>query len=164
MAVPRFKSARHAAEALGFRSGLEEANAKHLERAAHPVLFETFKIKYAIPTSWHTYTPDFRLANGIIVETKGRWLMADRAKMLFVKMQYPDLDIRMVFSRGKTPISAGAKTTCAEWATKHGFPFAEKLIPLAWLKETGPKFTPEEALTRGPIGYQELLMDQRKVK
>lgn len=159
---PRHKNARHAAEALGFRSGLEEANCAHLERLGHPVLYETFKIRYAIPMSWHTYTPDFRLANGIIVETKGRWLMADRAKMLFVKLQYPDLDIRLVFSRGKTPISQGAKTTCAEWATKHGMQYAEKLIPEAWLHEKGPKYSPEDALKRGPIGYQEILQQERR--
>ncbi|MCW2317106.1 hypothetical protein M2322_002660 [Rhodoblastus acidophilus] len=162
--IPRYRNAKHAGEVLGFRSGLEEANSKHLEKHGQPVLYETFKIRYAIPLSWHTYTPDFRLVNGILVETKGRWLMEDRAKMLFVKVQYPDLDIRLVFSRGKTPISTGAKTTCAEWAEKHGMKWAEKLIPLEWLREPGPKYSPEEALRRGPVGYQEIFEAQRKVK
>ncbi len=149
---------------LGFRSGLEGRNAKHLEDLGVPVLFETFKIRYAIPTSLHWYTPDFRLPNGILVETKGRWLMNDRAKMLFVKVQYPDLDIRMVFDRAKAPISPGAKTTCGEWAEKHNMRWAEKLIPAEWTREPGPALTPEEALKRGPIGFQEILEVERRRK
>ena len=83
--------------------------------------------------------------------------MADRAKMLFVRSQYPDLDIRMVFSRGKAPISTGAKTTCAQWAEKHGMIWAEKLIPIAWTKEKGPKVKPADALKLGPVGFRELM-------
>ena len=151
---PRYKNKAHAGLALGFRSGLEETNAAHITKVLKaPVLFETFSIRYAIPLSFHNYTPDFLLPNGIIVETKGLWKMEDRAKHLLVKVQYPELDIRIVFSRGKTPISPGAKTTCAEWATKHGFPWAEKLIPAEWAKEPGPKRKPHEVLKDGPRGY-----------
>lgn len=157
MAFPRHANKEATGFALGFRSGLEEKNAAHLRRLQQPVLFETFKIRYVIPQSLHTYTPDFRLPNGILIETKGRWLMTDRAKMLYVKLQYPDLDVRLVFQRANTPISTGSKTTCAEWAEKHGMQWAEKLIPLTWIKEDGPKMSPEEALKRGPVGYQELL-------
>lgn len=162
---PKFANKEAAGFALGFRSGLEEKNAAHLRRLQHPVLFETFKIRYIIPESVHTYTPDFRLKNGILVETKGRWLMQDRAKMLYVKLQYPELDIRLVFQRANTPISTGAKTTCADWAEKHGMKWAEKLIPISWIREPGPKCTPEEALKLGPVGYRELLaleMTKRK--
>lgn len=159
---PRFRSKKHAGLALGFRSGLEEKNAAHLKSLGVPVLFETLKIRYIIPASWHTYTPDFVLPNGIIVETKGRWLMADRAKMLFVKMQYPALDIRLVFQRGATPISQGAKTTCAEWASKHDMMWAEKLIPEAWTKEKGPLLRPEQVLANPPRGSKELLKMGRK--
>lgn len=101
----------------------------------------------------HHYTPDFLLPNGIIVETKGLWVMQDRAKHLLVKAQYPELDIRLVFSRGKTPISPGAKTTCAEWAEKHGYRWHEKLIPIEWAKEAGPARHPSVVLKAGPLGY-----------
>lgn len=147
---------------LGFRSGLEARNAKHLEAHGEPVLFETFKVKYALPLSWHTYTVDFRLRNGVLIETKGRWLPADRAKHLFVKAQYPDLDIRIVFDRSKALIAPTSSTTLAEWADKHGFRWAEKLIPAEWMAEAGPRVTPEEALTLGPIGYREILATERK--
>lgn len=141
----------------GFRSGLEEANAKHLEAHGEPVLFETFKIPYAVPAKGHTYTPDFRLRNGIIVETKGVWDAQDRAKHLLVKMQYPELDIRLVFTRGKSPISPGAATTVAQWCEKHGFKWAEKLIPVAWLSEPGPAQTVEEVLAQGSVLYRQIL-------
>lgn len=141
----------------GFRSGLEERNAKHLEALGQPVHFETFKLKYVIPQSTHTYTVDFRLVNGILVETKGIWDATDRAKHLFVRTQYPDLDIRIVFSRAASPLYKGSRTTLAGWATKHGFTFAEKLIPEAWVHEGGPKRKPEDVIKDGPLGYREIL-------
>ena len=153
---PRYRNAAHAGKVLGFKSGLEELNAAHIKNVlGQPVLYELLKIRYAIPLSFHTYHPDYELANGIIVETKGRFLREDRVKHLLVKAQYPDLDIRLVFTRAKTPISTGAKMTCGEWATKHGFKFAEKLIPEAWANEPGPKRKPREVIARGPLGYQE---------
>jgi Phage endonuclease I len=151
---PRFRNRAHAGQALGFRSGLEEKNAEHIRSVLSlPVLFESFKIRYAIPLSWHNYTPDFLLPNGIIVETKGRWLPNDRAKHLLVKEQYPELDIRLVFTRSRTPINQGSKMTCAQWADKFGFKWAEKLVPASWAKEPGPARKPHDVLKGGPKGY-----------
>ena len=144
------KGNREAGLRYGFRSGLEEKNAALIEKHGLPVFYEQFKVRYTVPLSFHTYTPDFRLPNNIIVETKGVWDAKDRAKMLLVREQYPDLDIRMVFSRLKSPIAPGSKTTVEQFCAKHGIPCAEKLIPEAWVKEAGPRFTPEEALQRGP--------------
>lgn len=138
---------------LGFRSGLEKKNADHLTANGAPYTFEERKVRYAVPLTWHTYTPDFELANGIIVETKGRWLAQDRAKMLLVRAQYPDLDIRMVFSAASTKIGPNSKTTVTQWADKHSIPWAIKLIPVEWVQEAGPKVKPAEVLKRGPLGY-----------
>ena len=55
--------------------------------------------------------------------------------MALVKEQHPDLDIRMVFTRSKSPISKTSKTTYGMWCEKHGFPYADKLPPLEWLLE-----------------------------
>lgn len=132
----------------GYRSGLEETNAKLLEGLGVPVLFEVLKIRYEIPASLHTYTPDFELPNGIIVETKGKFEPADRAKHLLVHAQWPELDIRFVFQRPSDPINKGSKTTYAMWAEKHGFRWAFKRIPEAWVREEGPKRKPEEVLKR----------------
>lgn len=123
---------------LGFRSGLEEKNGAHLEANGLPVLFEVRKIKYLVPATLRTYTVDFELPNGILVETKGIFDATDRAKHLFIKLQYPGLDIRFVFQRANKPVSPGVKMTCREWAEKHGFKWAEALIPVEWMREPGP--------------------------
>ncbi|RWI06790.1 MAG: hypothetical protein EOQ89_03410 [Mesorhizobium sp.] len=130
----------------GFRSGLEEINARHLEAHGVEVRFETIKVPYVVPETRRTYTPDFPLPNGIIVETKGKLEPKDRAKHLFIKLQHPDLDIRFVFQRPHDKIVKGSKTTYAMWAEKYGFKWATRVIPVDWLKETGPARKPEEVL------------------
>lgn len=122
----------------GFRSGLEEMNAEFLTRKGAAVHFEEVKIKYVVPSIERTYSLDFELPNGIMVETKGKFEPIDRAKHLFIKTQHPDLDIRFVFQRPNTPLRKGSKTTYAMWAEKHGFKYAAKVIPEAWLNEPGP--------------------------
>ena len=118
----------------GFRSGLEEKIAAELTSNGVEYAFEQLKIKYTKPEKPATYTPDFVLPNGIIIETKGRFLTADRQKHLLVKTQYPHLDIRFVFSSSKQRISKQSKTTYADWCAKNGFMFADKSIPKEWLK------------------------------
>lgn len=109
--------------------------ARQLTAANIPYEYESFKVPYITPATPHKYTPDFRLPNGIIVETKGRFVTADRQKHLLIQAQHPELDIRFVFSRSATKISKASKTSYADWCEKHGFKYADKLIPLAWLKE-----------------------------
>lgn len=153
MGFPRFKNRAHAGKVLGFDSGLERINAEHIEKTLGlPLLYETLKIRYVVPESFHIYHPDFELPNGIIVETKGRFLSVDRAKQLLVKAQYPDLDIRYVFTRARTPIGPGAKMTVGQWADKHGYKWAEKLIPASWATEPGPKRKPRDVIAGGPVG------------
>ena len=111
----------------GFRSGLEKINQDHLKAKGVPYGYENHKIPFIEPEKLRHYTPDFFLENGIVVETKGRFLSKDRQKMLLVQEQHPDLEIRFVFSRATTPIYTRSKTTCAMWA--------EKLIPDGWILE-----------------------------
>lgn len=119
----------------GYRSGLEEAVAAQLKEAGVKAEYEQFQIEYVKPQRTSKYTPDWRLPNGIIVETKGRFMTDDRQKHILVKKQWPDLDIRFVFSNSRQRISKTSTTTYGMWAEKHGFKYADKLIPLAWLKE-----------------------------
>lgn len=119
----------------GYRSGLEEKIAADLEAKGIPFEYEKLKIKYVKPAKESTYTPDFRLPNGIIVETKGRFVTADRLKHLEIQKQYPELDIRFVFSNSQQKISKTSKTTYAAWCEKHGYLYADKAIPDAWLAE-----------------------------
>lgn len=117
-----------------YRSGLEEAVSAQIAAHGFPVLYEQHKIRYTRPESQHTYTPDFVLPNGIIIETKGLFTPDDRSKHLFIKAQRPDLDIRFVFSRSKARLSKTSQTTYADWCQKHGFKFADKRIPTEWLE------------------------------
>lgn len=118
-----------------YRSGLEERNMAHIEKAGFTAGFETHFINYVVPAREAKYNPDFILANGIIVETKGLWETADRQKHLLIREQYPELDIRLVFSSSKSKLYSGSKTTYGMWCEKHGIIYADKLVPLAWLKE-----------------------------
>lgn len=117
----------------GYRSGLEDRISKQLKALSVPVKYEEFKIKYEV-NEVRTYTPDFELPNGIIIESKGRFVVADRKKHLLIKKQHPDLDIRFVFSNSRAKINKGSKTTYGMWCDKHGFLYADKLIPEEWIK------------------------------
>lgn len=119
----------------GFRSGLEETIAEQLTSKGVGFSFEELVIPYVKPEKPAKYTPDFVLANGIIIESKGRFLTEDRQKHLLVKKQHPEYDIRFVFSNSRTKISKRSKTTYADWCEKNGFLYADKEIPDAWLKE-----------------------------
>lgn len=119
----------------GYRSGLEGRISKQLKDLDVPVKYEEMKIKYAV-NEVRTYTPDFELPNGIIIESKGRFVVADRKKHLLIKKQRPDLDIRFVFSNSRAKINKGSKTTYGMWCDKHGFLYADKLIPEEWLNES----------------------------
>ena len=119
----------------GFRSGLEEKVAEYLTSKGVGFSFETLKVPYVKPETKHTYTPDFILDNGIIIETKGRWLLDDRKKHLLIRKQHPNLDIRILFQNANAKISKGSKTSYADFCEKHGIPYAHREIPEAWLKE-----------------------------
>jgi hypothetical protein len=123
----------------GWRSGLEESLAAYLDERNIPYQYEENKLVYTVPQRQATYTPDFyvttRSGKVIIIETKGRFVTADRQKMLLVKEQHPDLDIRFVFSNPNTRISKKSQTTYAAWCEKHGFLYAAKVAPEEWLNE-----------------------------
>ena len=119
----------------GFRSGLEEKVAEFLTSKGVKFTYETLKVPYVKPETKHIYTPDFILDNGIIIETKGRWLLDDRKKHLLIRKQRPDLDIRLLFQNANAKISKGSKTSYADFCEKHGIPYAHREIPVAWLKE-----------------------------
>ncbi|ARV77596.1 endonuclease I [Pasteurella phage vB_PmuP_PHB02] len=118
-----------------FRSGLESTVSKQLESRGIAYEYEQWQVPYVVPASKHIYTPDFLLPNGIFIETKGLWEADDRKKHLLIREQYPELDIRLVFSNSNTKIYKGSPTSYAEWCEKHNIKFADKTIPIAWLRE-----------------------------
>lgn len=109
----RFKNKKQASLVLGYRSGLEDRIQKELTDKNVEFKYETLKLSYLQPEKKRIYTPDFVLENGIIIETKGRLTTEDRKKMELIKLQYPNLDIRILFQNSNTKIRKGSKTTYA---------------------------------------------------
>jgi hypothetical protein len=134
----------------GYRSGLEKSTAAYLNKLGVAFSYESHVIHYEKPARKARYTPDFILPNGIIIETKGRFVTADRQKHLLIKKQYPGLDIRFVFSNPNCRISKKSKTTYAMWCEKNGFKYAKQVIPKEWIKERRLK-SREAALTEAGI-------------
>ena len=124
--------------AAGYRSGLEESMAINLEERGISFTYEEEKIKW-LDSKERTYTPDFVLSNGIVVESKGRFVSADRRKHKEIKKQYPDLDLRFVFSNSRAKLYKGAKSTYGDWCDKNGFLYSDKTIPEEWLTEGDKK-------------------------
>lgn len=118
----------------GYRSGFEHKVSDQLTEQKIKFGYEDTVINYIKPETSHKYTIDFTLPNGILVETKGRWVIEDRKKHLLIKQQHPELDIRLVFQSAKTKIRKGSKTTYGDWCDKHGIVWAEKNVPESWLK------------------------------
>jgi len=116
-----------------FRSGLEYKVACQLDDSGVAYEYENLRVKYQRKES--TYTPDFELPNGIIIEVKGRFTSSDRSKHLRIKEQHPELDIRFVFSNSNNKLSKKSNTSYADWCKRHGFRYSDKTIPKSWLEE-----------------------------
>ena len=116
---------------IKFKSKLEENVADLLTELGVSYEYESEKLSYTIE---HNYTPDFVLPNYVYLETKGYWDAADRRKVLAVKRDNPDIDLRMVFQAPYNKISKSSKTTYAQWCERHDIPWTSfHNIPLDWL-------------------------------
>jgi hypothetical protein len=120
----------------GYRSGLEIKVKDYLKDKNVMFKYEAIKIEWE-DLMYRTYTPDFILQNGIIVEVKGRFTSDDRRKHVAIKQQHPNLDIRFVFENSRRKLSKGAKSTYATWCERNKFLYADRVIPEEWLKEKG---------------------------
>lgn len=116
----------------GFRSRLEKANADFLTALGVAYEYEGHPLKYTVPARETRYTFDLLLPNGIIIEIKGLFDTKDRKKHKLIKQQYPNLDIRMVFSNPHNKIGKKSKTTYGMWCDKLEIPYASKFIPEEW--------------------------------
>ena len=104
------------ANKIKYKSKFEKHFAALLDSNDIKFKYESTKLPY---TTSHNYNPDFEIAPGIFLETKGYWRAADRAKILAVKQQHPDKTVIMVFQDPNKTISKSSKTTYSQWATKH---------------------------------------------
>lgn len=114
------------------RSGFEDKIKAQLDELDCPYEYEPDSFEYTIKSK---YIPDFKLKkSGIYLEVKGYFDTEDRRKMDAVKKQHPHLDIRFIFQRAANKVHKQSSMTYGDWATKHGFPWAEKVVPKEWLK------------------------------
>lgn len=133
------------------KSDFERDTKADLKARGIKVFYEPVAIPYILES---TYTPDFVLSNKkpmslddlkgkIIVETKGFLKYDDRRKLLAVKKQYPDLDLRLIFMnnsfvyknrKGTRRTTESKDMRYLEWAEKHGFIAAVGKVPEDWIK------------------------------
>lgn len=125
----------HIKKSKGFKSNFELQIAEDLNSKGIDGEYEEHVIDYEIPAVKKKYIPDFRLPNGIYIETKGRLMPEDRKKHMYIKRQHPELDIRFVLQYPKGKIYKGSSTTYAQWCEKKGFKWADKTIPQEWIDE-----------------------------
>lgn len=111
-----------------YRSKFEEDFAKRYPQ----VTYESDKIKYVVE---HTYNPDWKVKENVYLETKGRFVAADRAKHLYIREQHPEITVYLVFMNPNVKLNRVSKTSYAEWCDKHGIPWATiDTVPEEWLK------------------------------
>ena len=114
----------------GYRSGFESEVAKDLTQLGVTYEYEKHKYDLVIPRS---YTPDFVLANGKVIEVKGYFDSEDRRLMRVFKEQHPDVDIRMCFQNPHQRLSKTAKMSYAMWCDKHNIPWCRgPHLPQRW--------------------------------
>lgn len=125
-----------------YRNKFEEKTGERLNELGVDFSYESEKLEYTVKGR---YTPDFIVGtvsgNKIYIETKGNGRSFDgasRRKLLAVKEQHPEIDLRLVFySDGKIGPRRkdGTHLRQMQWAEKHGFKAALKTIPQEWLDE-----------------------------
>ena len=124
----------------GMRSGLEEQVSEYLNEQDIEFAYEVDKIKYVQPAKNRVYTPDFKIGPNKYVETKGRFVTADRQKHLLIKEQHPDVKIYFLFSNPFAKLDKRSNTTYADWCSKNGFEWSgwnkkdKSGFPSEWLE------------------------------
>mgnify|MGYP005991160211 FL=1 len=126
----------------GYRSGLEIKVKDYLKEHKIKFKYEAIKIEWE-DLMYRTYTPDFILQNGIIIEVKGRFTSDDRRKHVAIKKQHPNLDIRFVFENSRRKLSKGARNSYATWCERNNFLYADRVVPEDWLSEKGKDTHPD---------------------
>tara|TARA_R100001443_G_scaffold7639_2_gene16977 strand:- start:1470 stop:1835 length:366 start_codon:yes stop_codon:yes gene_type:complete len=116
-----------------YRSQFEKILAVKMAQEGGKFKYETIRLPY-VPKVRH-YTPDFYIPEtDIYIEAKGRLTREDRSKMILIKQQHPECDIRFVFGNAKNKLYKNSNTTYGDWCNRHGFEWAEKAVPREWLK------------------------------
>lgn len=128
-----------------YRSGLEKKVADQLAAEGIRFSYEGEWVPYLVPERQAKYLRDFQpTGTNIILEAKGRFGhdksdangARERQKLILVREQHPELDLRIVFQNARKPIYKGSKTTYAKWAEDHKFKWSDKgTVPPEWIEE-----------------------------
>lgn len=123
----------------GKRSKLEEKVGSSLKRNLRngrgTFLYENRKLKYILEKN---YVLDYEVflkdGRSFIIEVKGYLRPTDRTKMIAVKKQNPEADIRFIFPIDNK-LHKSSKTRYSDWAIKNGFTYHIGTdVPKEWLK------------------------------
>jgi len=123
---------RHAKHAP-YRSGFEVKIAAGLKRRGIPFQYEedTLPCVVEVPKNYcgtcggvdirqkTVYTPDFKIADNLYVEGKGRMTAKERRRIMGVIQSNPGIDFRLLFMRNN-PIYPRSKTKYVAWAHSMG--------------------------------------------
>jgi hypothetical protein len=114
----------------GFRSGFEGKVADDLTNNGVYWEYEQRKYNLVIPRS---YTPDFVLGNGTVLEVKGYFDQEDRRLIKLFKEQHSDVDIRMVLQKPHQKLTKTGRMTYATWCDRYNVPWCQgPSIPKDW--------------------------------
>lgn len=119
-----------------YRSKYEKRIGEDLRKRKRRAEYEpqSPEIRYVLPKR---YIPDWKLPNGVFVEAKGYFPAKDRSKLLRVRKENPDLDLRILFQSANNRLTKSPNSMMYwQWAEKHGFPWAEgDSIPEEWFND-----------------------------
>lgn len=121
------KRYRKEAIANGYRSKFELDIAKWLEAEGVKFDYEPCKLKYIVPESVHTYTPDWAVNDESFTlwESKGNLTAADRKKLLHVRDSNLHVVIKIVLQNASVKIRKGSKTSFGDWCTANKFEWCD---------------------------------------
>lgn len=139
--------ARKKKEFPPLRSGLERTVKDQLDKLGVKYEYEPRKIEYRrrvvsgicgkcghyIVYQKKHYLPDFILENGVVLEVKGRLTASDRAKLLAVREQHPDIDLRLLFG-ANNKINKNKQERYMDWAARHGIMASVLIVPASWTR------------------------------
>ena len=132
-----------------YRSRFERRIAEQLKTKGVKYWYEPIRIPYEWRGETRHYIPDFGVktkeGKRVLLEAKG--YMDERAswKMVAVKRQHPELDIRFIFQSASTKVGSKQSqrrrklNTGPEWAGWRGFPWAVEKVPDEWIEGFMPK-------------------------
>lgn len=130
-----------------YRSLYEEKVADYLISKKVRFKYEHYSLEFdlPVPNAWcegcdghdifqtKTYTPDFFLPYGIVIEAKGKMDKDTRKRLVAIKAGHPREDIRLLFMKNNK-IAKTSKKRYLEWAEDNGFKAAVgPEVPDEWL-------------------------------